>query len=219
MGKIDWKYLRYRFYDKMAEIMHRNKSTSSKATHARYSRLEFLDRFMVGRRWLNDNAIIGTVVMAMLMLLSMGFVVVQLIPTNLVNLKCENAWYYDQNTRERFIDKFDLVTPFDTGSGPAADGDLSGVRAHVYSYERANPESSCFIAFLEKLSPDADLNQKEEGYKAWAKTHLIRRVKDKKWVPANSKQGQKIIDSLTIPNMIGNTPHNVPAEELPEAGN
>ena len=217
MANFDWKYFRYRLHDKMAEILHKRnkapKKISSKANHAHYSKVEFFESFNKLRLLLNYHTFIGTSVMVFLTLSSLVFVICQLLPPKKVPLKPDTQWYYDQNTRKLFVDKSELVTPFDTGSGIATDKGPAGVRAHVYSYSNDNSKDSRFIVFVEKLAPNAQDYKDQTGYRAWANSRLIRRVDERKWVKANSPHGKMIISQLSIPDAKGNPPQNVPAVE------
>ena len=151
--------------------------------------------------------------MILVTLSSLTFTICQLLPPKKVPLRPQTQWYYDQNTRKLFVDKSELATPFDTGSGKAADDGFAGVGAHVYSYSKDNSKDSQFIAFLEKLAPDAQNYKDQAGHKAWANSRLIRRVGQKQWVKASSPQGKIILKQLSIPDAEGNPPQNVPAIE------
>jgi hypothetical protein len=119
------------------------------------------------------------------------------------------AWFRDTNTGELFLARSNKVGPVPAPSGPTADGQPAGFRAHVYSYVLDPNEDDLFVGFLErpddtsgvKVSP-ADVKDLHQ----WSQGRLLKRVKDKEWVPAASPEGQAILQEMLHPNERGQTP-------------
>jgi len=129
--------------------------------------------------------------------------------SNATRAKPKTVWFYDANTGRLFTGSPKKAGPIAAPSGPAADGEPAGFRAHVYSYVRDPNEAQLFVGFLER--PDPQARRKYSNADAtdagnWIQGHLIRRPKDNQWVPAASPEGQKILDEMTQPNKRGQTP-------------
>ena len=106
------------------------------------------------------------------------------------------AYYYDLNTGALFVDKKDLDTPTHAPSGKLANGQLAGVKAYVFSYDQNPDESERFIGFLEVRDVNNIGGTSGDSKAKWGEGKLIKRVGDKRWVAANSKEGRKIFDSV-----------------------
>jgi len=50
------------------------------------------------------------------------------------------------------------------------------------------------------------------GAEIWGKGRLIRRVKDEKWVPANSEEGRAVLKETFRQNEAGEIPHYHPPD-------
>ena len=128
----------------------------------------------------------------------------------------KTAWFYDINTGRLFVDSPKKTGPIAAPSGPTPKGEPAGFRAHVYSYVLDPNESEVFTGFLERPDPDAQSKPAAADMKdfpRWAQGRLIRRVKDKEWVPAASPEGQAILEELLRPNQRGQTPiYHTPRE-------
>ncbi len=121
----------------------------------------------------------------------------------------KRAWFYDLNTGTLFTASSKHIGPIQAPSGPLADGNPAGLRAHVYSYVPDPNETERFVGFLEKPDPRAKnklLASYSQDFEAWARGRLIKRVEDSKWVVPTSREGRRIFDELTRPNAQGQTP-------------
>jgi hypothetical protein len=124
----------------------------------------------------------------------------------------EKAWFYDLNTGKLFTAKSDLVPPVEAPSGPRPNGTPAGVKAYVFTYVSEPNESERFIGFLEIPDPNAEKDSFAPsssgtgGAEKWGRGRLIRRVEDKRWIPANTAKGQAIIRELFLPNEKGQRP-------------
>jgi hypothetical protein len=121
----------------------------------------------------------------------------------------KKAWFYDLNTGELFSASGKQIGPIEAPSGPLPDGGPAGFRAHVYSYVLEPNASECFVGFLEKPDPHTDARQlasARTNFAEWARGRLIRRVDDDPWVSPASPPGREIIENLTRPNRLGQTP-------------
>lgn len=128
----------------------------------------------------------------------------------------KTVWFYDVNTGKLFPGSPKKTGPIAAPSGPTPKGEPAGFRAHVYSYVLDPNESEVFTGFLERPDPDAQSKPAAsdmKDFQRWAQGRLIRRVKDKEWVPAASPEGQAILEELLRPNKQGQTPiYHTPRE-------
>jgi len=125
----------------------------------------------------------------------------------------KKAWFYDLNTGKLFVARSDQIPPIQAPSGPLPNGEPAGVKAYVLSYVYDPNEFERFIGFLETTDPrvrsdspstvGANAGRDEQ----WGKGKLICKVKYKKWVPANSRQGRAILEEAFIPNENGERPY------------
>jgi hypothetical protein len=171
------------------------------------------------REWINSHPriIIGITTISMLLLFVI--VIYMLMPEKAIPIdEYDKEWFYDQNTGELFVAKSGLIPPIEAPSGPLASGELTGVRAYVFSYSDEPNERNRFIGFLEI----PDLNAKDDkflsvesragGAELWGQGRLIRRVEDERWVPANSNEGRAIIREFFYPNEKGEVANYCPPE-------
>ena len=163
----------------------------------RWERLQNYFRRLPIRKWINENprVIVGLTIVSVLVLLVI--VIRMLIPNRPVKIEdYEKSWFYDLNTGKLFAAKNDLVSPIEAPSGPLSNGEPAGVLAYVFSYASEPNESQRFIGFLEipdpNFNPDSADSQLS-GARRWGQGRLIRRVEDKQWVSANSKEGRAIL--------------------------
>ena len=168
------------------------------------------------RAWVNENSRLVLVV-AVIAVLVLAVVTVRAFKPAAAHpfAQGKTAWFYDVNTGRLFLAGSRETGPIAAPSGPARGGGLAGFRAGVYSYVLDPNEADLFVGFLERPDPDAggrpawDMRDLD----TWAQARLIRRVKDKQWVQAQSPQGQAILRELVRPNKKGQTPvHQMPRE-------
>jgi hypothetical protein len=159
------------------------------------------------RAWVNKNPkiIIGITIASVSILLMV--VILLLIPEETVKVEeYEKGWFYDLNTGELFVAKSDAVVPVEAPSGPLPQGRPAGVRAYVFSYSDEPNDSQRFIGFLEipdpNFNPDS-ANSQLKGARLWGQGKLICKPEDNKWVSANSKEGQAILQEFFQPNQDG----------------
>ena len=121
----------------------------------------------------------------------------------------KEAWFYDLNTGTLFVESSKKTGPIEAPSGPQPSGQPAGLKAHVYGYALAPNASECFVGFLEKPDPHAEIKPlawDRGDFQEWARGRLIKRVEDETWVSPTSRQGREIIQELTRPNDQGQTP-------------
>jgi hypothetical protein len=120
----------------------------------------------------------------------------------------KKEWFYDLNTGQLFAADKEHIPPIEAPSGPLPDGQPAGVRAYVFSYVEEPNESERFIGFLETADPNyaGDTTDKAKGITRWGRGRLIRKISDKKWVPADSKQGREIFEEALTPDENGKNP-------------
>lgn len=153
------------------------------------------------RKWINNNPrlIIGVTAASVFvfLIIAIGY----LMPPETINVEeYEKGWFYDLNTGELFVARAELAGPIEAPSGPLPDGKPAGIKAYVFSYVSEPNESERFIGFLEMPDPetekDSSIEAEADSRENWLPGKLIRRVDDKQWVPANSNQGQAILNEV-----------------------
>ncbi len=182
----------------------------------RYDLRHRIERFQDGvkrgnlRRWINDSpGLVVAVTVASGLLLAV-VIVWALWPNSAPRLRQgKTAWFYDTNTGSLFVGSSKRTGPIAAPSGPARAGAPAGFRAHVYSYVLDPNESELFVGFLERPDPNAGARAATSDmrdFQKWAQSRLIRRVDDEAWVQAASPEGQALLEELTRPNELGQTP-------------
>ena len=169
------------------------------------------------RTWINDNQglVLGVTIVSVLLLAVVLMRVFRSAPAPAFR-QPKFVWFYDANAGKLFLSSGRDSGPIAAPSGPAPGGEPAGFRAHVYSYVLDPKESDLFVGFLEK--PDSDsgagrLSFDMRDFERWSRGRLIKRVKDKQWVPAASPQGQAIVQEIMRPNKKGQTPiYQMPKE-------
>lgn len=173
----------------------------------RWERLRDCLRGLAIRKWINDNPRIIFCVACISALILLGVTIKMLIPAGTVKIEdYDRRWFYDLNTGQLFAAKKSLIPPIEAPSGPLPNGNPAGILACVFSYTYEPNEAELIIGFLEMPDPNfnADcLNSRLSGGKRWGQGKLIRKVEDKQWVPANSKEGQAILEEFLRPNENG----------------
>ncbi len=161
------------------------------------------------RRWINSNPRI------VILITNLTVILLILIIYSVVRTKSapvpeyEKAWYYDLNTGQLFVAENDLATPIQAPSGPLPDGKPAGVKAYVFSYVRNPDQSQRIVSFLEKNDPNY-VKPVQNGRPAqWGDGKLVKRITDKKWFPADSKEGKEILSQALTRNKEGESPTQV----------
>jgi hypothetical protein len=169
------------------------------------------------RTWINNNQglVLGVTIVSVLLLAVVLVPVFRSTPAPAF-VQTKTVWFYDMNAGKLFLSSGRDIGPIAAPSGPAPGGEPAGFRAHVYSYVLDPKESDLFVGFLEK--PDLDsaagkLSSDMRDFERWSRGRLIKRVRDKQWVPAASPQGQAIVQEILRPNKKGQTPmYQMPKE-------
>jgi len=161
-------------------------------------------------QWVNESRrlIIGVTCLCVLLLVVVASRALKSSPGHVFQ-HGKTAWFYDVNTGKLFLAGYKQVGPIAAPSGPTPGGTLAGFRAHVYSYVLDPNESDLVVGFLEQPDPDAPRKASASDMRdigRWAQSRLIRRVKDKQWVPAKSPEGRAIIEAMMEPNEKGQIP-------------
>ncbi len=187
-------------------------------------------KVLAARRWINrQNPRIIIAITATSVLLLLTVVIILLWPEKpLEKVELSNkAWFYDLNTGQRFVGKDDQIPPIEAPSGPLRiesaagplqEGGPAGVKAYVFSYAREPNESERFIGFLETSVP-REIMKRVESIKPtagrteqWGYGRLVRRLKDKHWVPGDSNEGRAILKEFSLPNKTGEIARYCPPE-------
>jgi hypothetical protein len=128
----------------------------------------------------------------------------------------EKEWFYDLKHRSLFTANSGQLPPIEAPSGPLANGEPAGVRAYVFTYSNDPNTTDTFIGFLETTDPNVDkstigpMDLRVIGSEIFANGRLIRRVKDKEWVEANSQEGRAILKEAFRKDETGKIPHYQP---------
>ncbi len=162
------------------------------------------------RQWIDQHAG-GVILITVLSIVLLAFVLLRILwPTTASPFSQSRlAWFYDANTGQLFTARFQHAGPIPAPSGPLPDGSPAGFRAHAYSYTLEPDESDLFVGFLERPDPSAaalSASYESTDFDTWARSRLIKRTKDDRWVAATSPQGQTILHELLEPNADGQTP-------------
>lgn len=173
---------------------------------------------LTARRWAEEHPgiIFGITCASVFLLLTV--IVAMLIPDSpKIEIQQSNkAWFYDLNTGDLFADKNDSFAPIEAPSGPLPNGEPAGVRAYVYSYSGEPNDPNHFIVYLEKFtaegkeyassfkkSPDC-INK--DSVRQMNNNRLVKRVTDKEWFPATSREGVLVTQEVFIQNKQGQLP-------------
>jgi hypothetical protein len=172
------------------------------------------------RKWINKNPMLIvsiTIASVLILLVVIGLSIPRKTPINIVQ-EYQKGWFYDPNTGKLFVARSDTVPPVNAASGKMHGGKLTPVRAYVFSYAYEPNEKNRFIGFLEISNPVGEkeisesISSEASGAKRWGHGRLIRRVEDEQWVPADSNEGQAILNELFHPNKNGEVAHYCPPE-------
>ncbi len=169
------------------------------------------------RDWLRRSPILIISVSVLLVVGVMVFLVSLTLPEKVEQVDTsEKQWFYDLKHRGLFIVKSGQLPPIEAPSGPLASGEPAGVRAYVFTYSDDPNTTDTFIGFLETTDPNVDkssighLDLRVSGAEIFTKGRLIRRIKDKEWVQANSEEGRAILKEVFRKNEAGKIPQYIP---------
>ncbi|MFB0553852.1 MAG: hypothetical protein ACETWQ_11120 [Phycisphaerae bacterium] len=184
-----------------------------------YLKYEIKERWerLAIREWLSRSPKLVIGVSAVLVVGLIVFGIWLTLPKKVVEVEnYEKDWYYDLKHRRLFVARKGQVPPIGAPSGPLANGEPAGVRAYVFTYSNEPNTTETFIGFLETTDPNVDkssigpMDLRVSGAEIWGKGRLIRRVKDEKWVSANSEEGRAILKETFRQNEAGEIPHYFP---------
>ncbi len=169
------------------------------------------------RDWLSRSPILIISISVILVVGVLAFLVWLSLPEKVVQVDTsEKEWFYDLNHRRLFIEKSGQLPPIEAPSGPLANGEQAGVRAYVFTYSNDPNTTDTFIGFLETIDPNVDkssigpIDLRVIGSETFTNGRLIRRVKDKEWVQANSEKGRAILKEAFRKDETGKMPHYQP---------
>jgi hypothetical protein len=169
------------------------------------------------RDWLKQSPILIIGASLLLVIGVMVFLVSLTLPDKVEQVDTsEKEWFYDLKHRSLFIAKSGQLPPIEAPSGPLANGEPAGVRAYVFTYSDDPNTTDTFIGFLETTDPNVDkssiglMDLRVSGAEMFSKGRLIRRVKDKEWVEANSEEGRAILKEVFRKDETGKIPHYLP---------
>jgi hypothetical protein len=169
------------------------------------------------RDWLSRSPILIISVSVLLVLGVMVFLISLTLPDKVEQVDTsEKEWFYDLKHRSLFTAKSGQLPPIEAPSGPLANGEPAGVRAYVFTYSNDPNTTDTFIGFLETTDPNVDkstigsMDLRVIGSEMFSNGRLIRRVKDKEWVEANSQEGRAILKEVFRKDETGKIPHYQP---------
>jgi len=186
--------------------------------YLKYEIKEWWERLAI-REWLSRSPklVIGVSVVSVVGLMVFGTWLT--LPKKVVEVEnYEMDWFYDLKHRRLFVARKGQIPPIEAPSGPLANGEPAGVRAYVFTYSNEPNTTDTFIGFLETTDPNVDkssigpMDLRVSGAEIWGKGRLIRRVKDEKWVPANSEEGRAVLKETFRLNKAGEIPHYHPPD-------
>jgi len=186
--------------------------------YLKYEIKEWWERLAI-REWLSRSPklVIGVSVVLVVGLIVFGIWLT--LPEKVIeDVNYEKEWFYDLKHQRLFVVEKGQIPPIEAPSGPLANGEPAGVRAYVFTYSHEPNTTDTFIGFLETTDPNVDkssigpMDLRVSGAEIWGKGRLIRRVKDEKWVPANSDAGRAILKEAFRQNEAGEIPHYRPPD-------
>jgi len=184
--------------------------------YLKYEIKGWLERLAI-RDWLSRSPILIISLSVLLVVGVIAFLVFLTLPEKVEQVDTsEKEWFYDLKHRRLFIVKKGPLPPIEAPSGPLANGEPGGVRAYVFTYSNDPNTTDTFIGFLETTDPNVDkssigpMDLRIRGAEVFTKGRLIRRVKDKEWVEANSEEGRVILKEVFSQNESGKIPQYIP---------
>jgi len=184
--------------------------------YLKYEIKDWWERLSI-RDWIRRSPILTISASIILVVGVIAFLVSLTLPKEQVQLDTsEKQWFYDLKHRSLFVVKGGRLPPIEAPSGPLPNGEPAGVRAYVFTYSDDPNTTDTFIGFLETTDPNVDkksigpMDLRVGGAEMFAKGRLIRRVKDKEWVEANSEEGKAILKEVFSKNEKGKIPHYIP---------
>jgi hypothetical protein len=143
------------------------------------------------RHWATENTKIALPVCAVILLLSLGSIIWQLLPSR--SAIPDQAWFYDIKADKIFTASFESIPPIKSQAGNEA------VLAHYYTCDKCT-EDQRFLAYYEKYPEELKKMFEASGMDM----HLLSEdgsdtlisVDAVKWVSMNSREGRKIISKL-----------------------
>jgi len=184
-----------------------------------YLKYEIKERWerLAVREWISRSPklVIGVSTVSFVVLV--GVLIWLSLPEKAVEVEnYEKEWFYDLKHRRLFVGRRGQIPPIEAPSGPLANGEPAGVRAYVFTYSNDPNTTETFIGFLETTDPNVDkgslgsVDLRASGSEILTQGRLIRRVRDEKWVPANSEEGRAILKETFRQNEAGEVPHYFP---------
>jgi hypothetical protein len=170
---------------------------------------ELAERWQRFRRAINSNPrLVYGITLACVFILILTFFSLLARPKRPEVEIYKKAWFYDLNIGKLFVDKESKAGPVKAPSGPGPDGELAGVRAHVFTYKNEPDEADLYIGYLTK--PDSNATDLDEA--TWEQATLVRSISDANWVSANSPKGKKIIKEALVRDEQGRIPRYYPPD-------
>lgn len=156
---------------------------------------------MKARNWLNNNSAMVTILAVVVLILSLGYIIIQNRPASYAP-RIYDVYYYDLGEKKLFVDKNNKFAPI-----TAPSGENRGARAYVYSCGECSDSSSLFIGHLEMFTPDAKKNLENpppidaDGNTPYIDYYeegrMVRaEAENAKWLPANSNEAFQITEAV-----------------------
>lgn len=106
------------------------------------------------RDWLNNNSAVVTILAVVILILSLGFIIMQASGPK-YKAQIVDVYYYDLGNGTIFTAKSNEIPPIESKSGPGPAGNPQGVRAYVFSCGDCKNESERFVGWLEMYTREA----------------------------------------------------------------
>lgn len=150
------------------------------------------------RDFLNNNSALVTILAVVLLIVALGFIVMQLGGGG-NRVRTIPVYYYDLDTGELFERESDTIPPVETSSG-----EMNGVRAFVFACNDCSDESDRFVGYLEMFTQEAkeilemapEDRPEDVPYDFYESGRLVKTPESDRWFEANSPQGFQIMESV-----------------------
>lgn len=135
------------------------------------------------RTWFNDNPGISLMVVAVLLIGSLGVLAMQMRGTP---AEVDEVYFWDLGTEEAFAGPTGAIPPIEAPSGD------EGVHAHLLTCGECTPDQ--WFGYLEKYSDSAKrMYEEQEDLPGADDDILVRALHGERWVSATSRAGEQIL--------------------------
>ena len=152
------------------------------------------------REFLNNNSAVVTIIAVVILVISLGIIILNNRGgrTN----RIVDVYFYDLNDGSLFTAPSNSIAPIDAPSGPY-NGKPGGMRAYVFACGDCDDESSRFIGWIERYTPEAKQALSGDSpdyaaYEFYETGQLIKGLEEgDPWVPANGERGYAVMERIS----------------------